>query len=524
MHYTFDLLIFALSLAILYRTKLYNLAYYRINDADTVIGKKKERGDDGGAIRHTNYVGQEHHSDDQSSSQKKPKNVKDSIDDQSLWAGVINVHVPFFYIYTPSTIRTKLGTKIQNIQFHDSVDNVEPPFLNLIKAAEQYHSNAEKVVAAMVANAEVAKKSEWVVFDNGTNEVPQPKNIHKLSTKLEEKARKTAALLEQNYFVLQDLLKPFRIVQGLPSSPSDYENKHHHHEKGVKAAFDFATDFNFNTNITNGMHSSSSYDSALQILTHIVRDWSPLGQRIRESLFDWVIDKLLIYRDHMKNKPILVPGAGLGRLAFEINQKGFHVEANEISIVMAAAANRFLNGDVVLQGEIFPFVDDFTINEVNSQHRYQNVMFQGAVKKPINNSSLEEQCTEDQNNFSLSYTIGDFIQIYASSEKVGLYGSIVTCFFIDTATNIYEYVLVIRKALMVGGKWINVGPLQWHGNSKLHVSGDELRIIIESMGFIIHSWGIDEEIINYRHDDLHEQHRYTKYEGYKPIRFVATLN
>ena len=42
---------------------------------------------------------------------------------------------------------------------------------------------------------------------------------------------------------------------------------------------------------------------------------------------------------------ILVPGAGLGRLAYEIYNIGIYdaVEANEISIVMSAAAHQLLH-------------------------------------------------------------------------------------------------------------------------------------------------------------------------------------
>ena len=43
------------------------------------------------------------------------------------------------------------------------------------------------------------------------------------------------------------------------------------------------------------------------------------------------------------------------------------------------------------------------------------------------------------------------------------------------------------------------------------------------MGFIVHFWTIDEEAINYRHDDTEKASRYTKYEGYQPLRFVVSL-
>lgn len=49
---------------------------------------------------------------------------------------------------------------------------------------------------------------------------------------------------------------------------------------------------------------------------------------------------------------------------------------------------------------------------------------------------------------------------------------VVTCFFIDTAHNIVEYLEVINYCLKPGGKWVNLGPLLWHwADSYSMVSG-----------------------------------------------------
>lgn len=44
----------------------------------------------------------------------------------------------------------------------------------------------------------------------------------------------------------------------------------------------------------------------------------------------------------------------------------------------------------------------------------------------------------------------------------GAFDAVVTCFFIDTAHNILEYLEVIHHALKPGGYWIHLGPLLWH--------------------------------------------------------------
>jgi carnosine N-methyltransferase len=91
-------------------------------------------------------------------------------------------------------------------------------------------------------------------------------------------------------------------------------------------------------------------------------------------------------------------------------------------------------------------------------------------------------------NFSMAG--GDFVQIYSEKDQLNSWDVIVTCFFLDTAHNVCEYVDVIKGALTMGGIWINLGPLQYHFEdhyAELSVEPDlELVLrIIESSGFKI---------------------------------------
>ena len=58
--------------------------------------------------------------------------------------------------------------------------------------------------------------------------------------------------------------------------------------------------------------------------------------------------------------------------------------------------------------------------------------------------------------------LGDFINIYSSKEYKGVYNAVITCFFIDTAQHILQYILIIRHILRPGGVWVNLGPLHYH--------------------------------------------------------------
>jgi hypothetical protein len=101
------------------------------------------------------------------------------------------------------------------------------------------------------------------------------------------------------------------------------------------------------------------------------------------------------------------------------------------------------------------------------------------------------------------------------------YHAIITCFFLDTATNVYEYIETIWNQLMDDGIWINVGPLQWHPNAILQPSVNEIHDMILLKGFHILEWFIDTNPIEYRTSFHHPNHiRSTHYEAYRPLRFV----
>nr|CAN64640.1 hypothetical protein VITISV_033931 [Vitis vinifera] len=57
----------------------------------------------------------------------------------------------------------------------------------------------------------------------------------------------------------------------------------------------------------------------------------------------------------------------------------------------------------------------------------------------------------------------------------GVWDAVVTCFFIDTAHNIVEYIEIISRILKDGGVWINFGPLLYHF-ADMYGQEDEMSI------------------------------------------------
>ena len=60
-------------------------------------------------------------------------------------------------------------------------------------------------------------------------------------------------------------------------------------------------------------------------------------------------------------------------------------------------------------------------------------------------------------SYDFSMVAGEFIEVYDAQIKA--WDSIVTCFFIDTAHNVMDYLVTINKILKIGGLWANIGPL-----------------------------------------------------------------
>lgn len=65
-----------------------------------------------------------------------------------------------------------------------------------------------------------------------------------------------------------------------------------------------------------------------------------------------------------------------------------------------------------------------------------------------------------------------------------------TCFFIDTAKNVADYIETLYAMLKPNGVWINFGPLLYHfesipGEPSLELTYEELKTFIQNVGFVI---------------------------------------
>ena len=84
---------------------------------------------------------------------------------------------------------------------------------------------------------------------------------------------------------------------------------------------------------------------------------------------------------------------------------------------------------------------------------------------------------------SLAVQYGDFLATYGEDSRRNTVDIVVTCFFIDTASSILDYISVIAHVLKTGGVWVNAGPLHYHGLTRIPYAHQQLLRVISALGF-----------------------------------------
>ncbi|KAI6058142.1 UPF0586 protein C9orf41-like protein isoform X3 [Aix galericulata] len=151
--------------------------------------------------------------------------------------------------------------------------------------------------------------------------------------------------------------------------------------------------------------STFDMDKLKSTLKQFVRDWSEEGKPERDSCYQPIISEIV------KNFPkerwdfskvnILVPGAGLGRLAWEIAMLGYACQGNEWSLFMLFSSNFVLNRcSEVNSCKLYPWIHQFSNNRRSADQI-----------RPIYFPDVDPHSLPSGSNFSM--TAGDFQEIYS---------------------------------------------------------------------------------------------------------------
>ncbi|KAH9947863.1 N2227-domain-containing protein [Amylocystis lapponica] len=230
-------------------------------------------------------------------------------------------------------------------------------------------------------------------------------------------------------------------------------------------------------------------DKLRSTLKQFVRDWSREGLPEREACYNPMTAALVehfpdIPQEERGNFRVLVPGAGLGRLAWDVANLGFSCQGNEFSHYMLLSSFFILNRtDEIEKHTLYPYI-----------HSFSNLPNNSAMLRPISIPDVLPSSLPPGADFSL--VAGDFEEIYGAEDSEneshsGQWDAVLTCFFIDTAKNIVNYLRIIHRVLAPGGVWINLGPLLWHfennstNDPSVELSLEEVKQLARKIGFEI---------------------------------------
>jgi carnosine N-methyltransferase len=250
--------------------------------------------------------------------------------------------------------------------------------------------------------------------------------------------------------------------------------------------------------VQNSSYASdrTGYESVSQVLHHLMRDYSERAAETRRQLYEPILaflskhlpagterqDTDVLNREALRK--VLVPGAGMGRLVLEIaghTPSDVAVEANECSYTMIAAMRHVFNHLLLPDAEaatVYPNLHATGMDDLDHHDRLKGYT--------IPDPQAKQLVEDDAVRRKISVEFGDFIAIYGNPTRRVAYHAIVTCFFVDTATNVLEYVTIIGRLLSQhGGVWVNAGPLHYHSESAVRYSLAALDTVLSRSGFTL---------------------------------------
>ncbi|TNY18323.1 N2227-domain-containing protein [Rhodotorula diobovata] len=230
--------------------------------------------------------------------------------------------------------------------------------------------------------------------------------------------------------------------------------------------------------------TEADHERLRSTLRQCVRDWSETGKHERDTTYTPILDALeAAYADLSTSERaqtrVLVPGAGLGRLAWEVVRAGFTCQANEFSLHMLIASHFILNHTASPNAyTLHPFL-----------HSFSNIRTSADLLAPCYLPDVRtDEIARPGSEAEFSFAAGDFLDLYADAP--GSWDACVTCFFLDTARNIVRYLEVLHSLLKPGGLWINCGPTLWHFEgdkdaSSLELPLEDVKALARRIGFDI---------------------------------------
>ncbi|KAI8125388.1 UPF0586 protein [Lucilia cuprina] len=368
----------------------------------------------------------------------------------------------------PTPLAATSGTSVNNMDRRHSSNSLfslsniatEPPMLTP-EEEETEKKHLEKIVAALRLYRKFSlsrvNKTEW-----NLNQLP--KRHQKMLTKYRQHLNTLRDCIDKNQEVISEMLSENPLRDASMSS----NRKSDEHAAKIR-----------HIDMENSDENVEHFHilKAQSTLKAIARDWSEEGAEERKQSYQPIIEAIEHYFDpkecNVEQVKILVPGCGLGRLSYELACRGYECEANEFSYFMLIASNFVLNN---CSRENMYTLHPWVHQHDNNLRRADQV---AAVRFP-------DVCPlKNRPTGILSVVAGDFLEVYKTPDT---YNCVATCFFIDCANNVVDFIETIYDILVPGGIWINLGPLLYHfsdiqNEESIEPTFEDIMVVINGVGF-----------------------------------------
>ncbi|KAK9711051.1 Translation machinery associated TMA7 [Popillia japonica] len=189
---------------------------------------------------------------------------------------------------------------------------------------------------------------------------------------------------------------------------------------------------------TNVGTLSEGVDKVQSVFKQLMRDWSSLGAKERQQCYDPIIDEIELEFPSNECKRsnifVLVPGAGLGRLAFEIASRGFSCQGNEFNLYMLIVSFHVLNHcKVINEFEVFPWIHQFC-NNLSADTQMLSVRFPDVIPT----SQPENQFSMIAGDFPMLLLIAVTFFVVSSEYRVSLTITLATFSFAQSIKSAFR--------------------------------------------------------------------------------------
>ena len=228
------------------------------------------------------------------------------------------------------------------------------------------------------------------------------------------------------------------------------------------------------------------------MMKQLVREWSEEGADEREQCLGRALAALKRHvplpdaAGSSEAPRVVIPGAGLGRLVWEVAMLGYEAIGVENALMIIMAGSYVINHLLSCHREahIYPFAwlgagpcnvraaadvgRTVCVPDRLAARRFEETTAACAAAGATHPHARLQVCTDDFSTTSR--------RIAASAHAV------LTCFFIDACGDVVGAIESVHAQLRPGGVWVNCGPLEYEGTAGGHTFlGPTLRLCADEV-------------------------------------------